>query len=58
MDDFKMVWKGIQVHAVMQHGGFGALGRGKFSRQDLTFGPLSRQPIDKRPKPLPPNHHN
>jgi hypothetical protein len=38
MDDFKMIWKGIQVHDVMQHGGFGALDRGKFSLHDVTFG--------------------
>jgi hypothetical protein len=53
-----MVWKGIQVHDVMQQAGFCAAGRGKFSPQDLTFGPLSMQPIDQRAKPLLPNHHN
>jgi hypothetical protein len=53
-----MVWKGIQVHDVMQQAGFCAVGSGKFSHQDLTFAPLSRQPTDKRPKPLLPYHHN
>jgi hypothetical protein len=45
----------------MEQAGLHALlGGGKFSWQDLTFGPLSlsMQPIDKRPKPLLPNHHN
>jgi hypothetical protein len=53
-----MVWKEVQVHDVMQQAGWCAVGGGKFSWQDLTLGPLSMQPIDKRPKPLPPNHHN
>jgi hypothetical protein len=53
-----MVWKGIQVHDVMQQAGLCAVGRGKLSWQDLTFGPLSMQPTDKRSKPLLPNHHN
>jgi hypothetical protein len=53
-----MVWKRIQVHDVMQQAGFCAVGRGKFSWQDLTFQPSFRQPTNKRPKPLPPNHHN
>jgi hypothetical protein len=35
-----MVWNGIQVHDVMQQAGFCAVGRGKFSWEDLTFGPL------------------
>jgi hypothetical protein len=38
-----MVWKGIQVHDVMQQAVFCAVGRGKFSWQDLIFGALSRQ---------------
>jgi hypothetical protein len=53
-----MVWKEVQVHDVMQQAGWCAVGGGKFSWQDITFGPLFTQPIDKRPKPLLPNHHN
>jgi hypothetical protein len=43
-----MVWKGIQVHDVMQQAGFCAVGHRKFSWQDLTFGPLSMQPINQQ----------
>jgi hypothetical protein len=44
-----MVWKGIQVHDVMQQAGYCAQGSGKFSWQDLFFRPLSMEPIDKKP---------
>jgi hypothetical protein len=53
-----MVWMGIQVHDVMQQTVFCAVGCGKFSWQDLTFQPSFRQPTNKRPKILLPNHHN
>jgi hypothetical protein len=53
-----MVWKGIQVHDVMQQAGICAVGHRKFNWQDLAFGTLSMQPTNKRPKPLLPNHHN
>jgi hypothetical protein len=34
---FWMVWKGIQVHDVMQQAGYCDQGSGKFSWQDLTY---------------------
>jgi hypothetical protein len=38
----------------MQQAGYCAQGSGRFSWQDLTFAPLSMEPIDKKAKPLLP----